>query len=101
MESIKILLFVIIISLLIFIDGLSQILYLIMKFKIDIIMYSFFRFSIITLLLILMVKIFPDFFLFAIGFMIYLFFSRVIWRYVLKRWAMNYEKRRMAKDVKN
>jgi hypothetical protein len=48
-----------------------------------------------------MVKIFPDFFLFAIGFMIYLFFSRVIWRYVLKRWAMNYEKRRMAKDVKN
>ncbi|MFN3995778.1 MAG: hypothetical protein ACK4GR_04520 [bacterium] len=90
----ELLIFVFFLAVLIFIDGFTRILYLILRYKPDYFMYSFFRFSLLVLIILLFIKIFPDFYFYAIGFLVYLLFGGIIWKNILKVWSMNYEKRR-------
>ncbi|MFN4220174.1 MAG: hypothetical protein ACK4GJ_04550 [bacterium] len=90
----ELLIFVFFLAVLIFIDGFTRILYLILRYKPDYFMYSFFRFSLLVLIILLFIKIFPDFYFYAIGFLVYLLFGGIIWKNILKVWLMNYERRR-------
>ncbi|MFN3478333.1 MAG: hypothetical protein ACK4ZM_03075 [bacterium] len=90
----ELLIFIFFLAALIFIDGFTRILYLILRYKPDYFMYSFFRFSLIVLIILLFIKIFPDFYFYAIGFLVYLLFGGIIWKNILKVWSMNYERRR-------
>ena len=73
--------------LLIFIDLFSRFLYLwfvYRKIKIDYIFYSFFRLSLIFIVMLLGVKIFSNFIYFIFGFLVYFLFSPFLWKFILK-----------------
>lgn len=93
MNILELLIFVLILFLLVFVDGFTRILYLLLRYKPDFFMYTFFRFSIIILIILLFVKIFPNFYFYAIGFLVYLLVSGLIWRKILKIWFLNYVKK--------
>lgn len=93
----ELLIFVIFLSMLIFIDGLTRILYIILRYKPDFFMYSLFRFSIIILIMILFIKILPGFYFYAIGFLVYMLISGIIWKNILKIWYNNYLKKKDSK----
>ncbi len=77
----------ILLSLLIFIDFSTRLLYLwfvYRKIKIDYIFFVFFRLSLIFIVMLLGIKVLPNSIYFIIGFLIYFLFSPVIWRFILK-----------------
>ncbi|MCS7164836.1 MAG: hypothetical protein RMJ51_00925 [Candidatus Calescibacterium sp.] len=93
MNILELIIFILILFLLVFVDGFTRILYLSLKYKPDFFMYSLFRFSIIILIILLFIKIFPNFYYYAIGFLVYLLLSGLIWRKILKIWYQNYLKK--------
>lgn len=77
----------ILLSLLIFIDFSTRLLYLwfvYRKIKIDYMFFVFFRLSLIFIVMLLGIKVLPNSIYFIIGFLIYFLFSPVIWRFILK-----------------
>ncbi|MCX7870852.1 MAG: hypothetical protein N2485_04680 [bacterium] len=77
----------ILLSLLIFIDFSTRLIYLwfvYRKIKIDYIFFVFFRLSLIFIVMLLGIKVLPNSIYFIIGFLIYFLFSPVIWRFILK-----------------
>lgn len=96
MNVLELFIFILFLFLLIFIDGVSRIAYILMKSKPDFFMYSFFRYSIIVLLILLFIRIFPNFYYYSLGFLVYLLFSGLFWRYVLSRWYSNYTRKRIS-----
>lgn len=90
MNSSQLFIFILILSLLIFVDGFTRILYLSLKYKPDFVLYSFFRYSLLMLIILLFMKFFPNFYFYVIGFLIYLLFSGFIWKNIMKIWYYNY-----------
>lgn len=77
----------ILLSLLIFVDFSTRLIYLwfvYRKIKIDYIFFVFFRLSLIFIVMLLGIKVLPNSIYFIIGFLIYFLFSPVIWRFILK-----------------
>ena len=77
----------ILLSLLIFVDFSTRLLYLwfvYRKIKIDYMFFVFFRLSLIFIVMLLGIKVLPNSIYFIIGFLIYFLFSPVIWRFILK-----------------
>lgn len=77
----------ILLSLLIFIDFSTRLLYLwfvYRKIKRDYMFFVFFRLSLIFIVMLLGIKVLPNSIYFIIGFLIYFLFSPVIWRFILK-----------------
>ncbi|MGB9638413.1 MAG: hypothetical protein ACPL1F_03845, partial [bacterium] len=61
------------------------------KIKVDYIFFSFFRLSLIFIIMLLSVKILPNFIYFIIVFLIYFFFSPFIWKFIINKKIKTYK----------